>query len=200
MKTIKILFAIAALMMSMQGFAQDKKAPGKKQMNPQQLVQMRCNRIASELALDDATTAKFTDVYSKYAEELKSIKKDSPKKREKMDTAKVKKLPTDAEVEAKIKARFAQKKKMLELQEKYYAQYRKFLSPKQIEKMYQLEKKDGGRKKFGKRDGNRRAFGKGMGMNPDNKNGNGKQMPKFRGHGPQKKNAAQKDNASEQND
>ena len=47
---------------------------------------------------------------------------------------------TDAEVEQVIKARFAQSRKMLDIREKYYNEFRKILSPKQIAKIYQTEK------------------------------------------------------------
>ena len=51
---------------------------------------------------------------------------------------------TDAEVEQHIKDRFAHSRMMLDLQEKYYTEFRKVLSPKQIEKIYQMEKKHDG--------------------------------------------------------
>ena len=62
---------------------------------------------------------------------------------------------TDAEVEQVIKARFAQSRKMLDIREKYYNEFRKFLSPKQIQKMYNMEKRIGDkmRKEMGKRQG-----------------------------------------------
>lgn len=64
-------------------------------------------------------------------------------------------LPTDAEVEQAIKARFAQSRKILDVREKYYNEFRKFLSPKQIQKMYNMEKHNGDkfRKEMRKRQG-----------------------------------------------
>ena len=63
--------------------------------------------------------------------------------------------PTDAEVEQAIKARFAQSRKILDVREKYYNEFRKFLSPKQIQKMYNMEKHNGDkfRKEMRKRQG-----------------------------------------------
>jgi hypothetical protein len=52
------------------------------------------------------------------------------------------KAPTDEEVEKMIKGRFTQSRKMLDLREKYYDVFRKFLSPKQIQKVYDMETKD----------------------------------------------------------
>ena len=64
-------------------------------------------------------------------------------------------VPTDAEVEQAIKARFAQSRKILDIREEYYNEFRKFLSPKQIQKMYNMEKHNGDkfRKEMKKRQG-----------------------------------------------
>ena len=48
---------------------------------------------------------------------------------------------TEAQVEAGIKAQFAHTRKVVDIREKYYAEYRKFLNPRQIERVYELEKK-----------------------------------------------------------
>lgn len=123
----------------------------------------QCDMIIRELALDDATTERFRTVYNQYLQELQSTynpKLDNIKcpycgrencdgtdcpgpKGEKNATYKRvgKKLPTDAEVEARIKARFAQSRKILDIREKYYKEYRKFLSPKQIQRIYTVEKR-----------------------------------------------------------
>ena len=47
---------------------------------------------------------------------------------------------TDAETEEVIKHQFAMAKQKVEIREKYYAKFRKFLSPKQIEKIYDSER------------------------------------------------------------
>lgn len=46
---------------------------------------------------------------------------------------------TDAEMEQQIKGRFAQSRKILDVREKYYDEFRKILSPKQIMKIYRTE-------------------------------------------------------------
>ena len=47
---------------------------------------------------------------------------------------------TDAEAEQAIKSRMERSQKILDLREKYYKEYNKFLSPKQIQRVYELEK------------------------------------------------------------
>ena len=49
---------------------------------------------------------------------------------------------TDAEVVRGIKARFQQGRKILYIREKYFKVYSKFLTPKQIQRVYDLEMMD----------------------------------------------------------
>jgi hypothetical protein len=68
-------------------------------------------------------------------------------------------MPTDAEVDKKMRDRFKQSRKMLDIREKYYDEFRKFLSPKQVQKVY-----DHGQMNRGKfhKEMNRRAGMKGF--------------------------------------
>ena len=62
---------------------------------------------------------------------------------------------TTDELRRHIQTRFAQSRKILDVREKYYNEFRKFLSPKQIQKMYNMEKHNGDkfRKEMRKRQG-----------------------------------------------
>ena len=124
---------------------------------------MQCNQVVKALLLDDATAAKFTPVYMQYLKELSESRISNSRKLKAKETAtpenvqktEPKSIPTDAEVEKAIKDRFAQSRKILDIREKYYNEFRKFLSPKQIQKMYNMEKRIGDkmRKEMGKRQG-----------------------------------------------
>lgn len=178
MKARKFFMVCIALLMGSQValFAQEAKKQERKRPTQEQMLQMQCNQIIKSLALDDATAAKFAPVYKKYMEEMRAVHKmGQPQKAErKADGDKTaenknvdnrlapKPLPTDAEVEAGIKARFAQSRKMLDVRENYYNEFRKFLSPKQIQKMYSLEKNNGDkfRKEMNKRQGMKKHDGK----------------------------------------
>lgn len=160
MKTRKFLMVLVAIFMGSQValFAQGKQdaKPERRQFNREQMQEMQCNQIIKALALDDATAAKFTPVYKKYMEEMRSTRAmNSRKNKTVADKQTPKPVPTDAEVEQAIKERFAQSRKMLDIREKYYNEFRKFLSPKQIQKMYNLEKRNGDkfRKEMNKRQG-----------------------------------------------
>ena len=58
---------------------------------------------------------------------------------------------TDAEAEKEIKARMERSQKILDLREKYYKEYSKFLTPKQIQRVYDLETQ--GMKRLAKKKG-----------------------------------------------
>lgn len=168
MKTRKFLMVLVAIFMGSQValFAQDKKGakPERRQFNREQMQEMQCNQIIKGLGLDDATAAKFIPVYKKYMEEMRDTRMMNPRKanrdRNVTDKKAPKPLPTDAEVEQAIKARFTQSRKMLDIREKYYNEFRKFLSPQQIQKMYNMEKRNGDkfRKEMNKRQGMRKQY------------------------------------------
>lgn len=165
MKTRIVYLFIALLVAGSQVslFAQQVDGAKKKpRFTPEQMMEMQTNRIVKELALDDATAAKFTPIYTQYMKDLRECRAEAWKqmKPENAEAGKQveakKEVPTDAEVEQRIKDRFANSRKMLDLQEKYYTEFRKVLSPKQIEKIYQMEKKqDGNRMRKNMRPGGR---------------------------------------------
>ena len=139
MKRIIRIMALAMFMvcMSMGANAQNKQKKDGSRMSVEQLTELRAKRIAQALALDDATTQKFTTTFCACQKELyaanKAMKENKGKKRSEM---------TDAEIETIQKDRFKQSRKLLDLREKYYGEYRKFLSARQVQRVYELEKQD----------------------------------------------------------
>lgn len=141
MKTKYLFMLIVACLMGIQGMNaqnQNGRKSGHKRMTMEELTAMQCDRIVKDLGLDDATAAKFTDVYKKYMQEMNDLrKKDAPRgPRVKGEKGKERPTLTDAEVEKIMKERFAQSRKILDIREKYYDEFRKFLSPKQVQKVY----------------------------------------------------------------
>lgn len=143
-----VLSALFALSLSAQpqhpgGPKGDK--PGKDQKKPsfEEVVKMQAQDIAEQLALDNKTTKKFTEVYTAYKTDLNNVKKQCPVKHK----AKGGEPLTDEQVEANIKARFAQSRAIIDVREKYYDEFRKILSPQQIEKIYMQDNKDHARMK-----------------------------------------------------
>ena len=142
MKTKYFWMLVVAFMMGTQVInAQADKPKGKrehKRPTLEQIIQMQSQRIVDELGLDDKTAAKFAEVYKKYMKEMDDLRKQyMPAKYDfKKDKPSMPKSLTDAEVDKMMRDRFAQARKMLDVREKYYDEFRKFLSPKQVQKVY----------------------------------------------------------------
>ena len=142
MKTKYFWMLVVAFMMGTQVInAQADKPKGKrehKRPTLEQIIQMQSQRIVDELGLDDKTAAKFAEVYKKYMKEMDDLRKQyMPAKSDfKEDKPSMLKSLTDAEVDKMMRDRFAQARKMLDVREKYYDEFRKFLSPKQVQKVY----------------------------------------------------------------
>lgn len=126
-------FAICAVMMticSITNMAQDNHSK-KQNMNRVQLAEAQAKHIAHELALDDVTTQKLVKTFSDYQQEVWAL---GPRLINRKDNL------TDAEAEQAIKERMERSQKILNLREKYYKEYSKFLTPKQIQRVYELER------------------------------------------------------------
>ena len=142
MKTKYFWMLVVAFMMGTQVInAQADKPKGKrehKRPTLEQIIQMQSQRIVDELGLDDKTAAKFAEVYKKYMKEMDDLRKQyMPSKSDfKKDKPSMPKSLTDAEVDKMMRDRFVQARKMLDVREKYYDEFRKFLSPKQVQKVY----------------------------------------------------------------
>lgn len=184
MKTKFIYVLLAALLMGSQMTlsAQNKENKQRKQRpNPEQLVKMQTDRMVKALMLDDATSAKFTPVYEKYLNELREcrmmnhkprVKRDVPQGTEANDAAEAQKPQmTDAEIAKQIKDQFAQSRKMLDIREKYYNDFSKILSQKQIMKIYQMERNNAEKfkKEFDRRKGHKPGQGQHQGQRPGQK-------------------------------
>ncbi len=109
--------------------AQDK---GKQRISREQLAETQARHIAQQLAFDDETTAKFVDTYSRCQKEVWSL---APRKRVGKGASK-----NDRETEEAIEERFDRSQKLLDIRKKYYKEYSKFLTPKQIQRVYSIEK------------------------------------------------------------
>ena len=128
-------FALCAIMMAVCSTAvQAQTEQSKKQrISREELAEKQARHIAHELALDDATTEKYVATYKAYQQEVWAL---GPRvKRHSAANA------TEAEAEQANKARMERSQQILVLREKYYKEYSKFLTQKQIERAYELERK-----------------------------------------------------------
>jgi hypothetical protein len=123
--------------MNAQHHEQSRKQ-SRKRMTIEQMADMQADKIIGELGLDDKTSAKFQSVYRKYMQEMSDLRKEYMPKRPdvKPEAVKARQKPTDAEVDKMMRDRFKQSRKMVDIREKYYDEFRKFLSPKQVQKVF----------------------------------------------------------------
>ena len=123
-----MVIAIAMLFSSINMSAQSNN---QQRLSREELAEKQARHIAHDLALDDATTQKYVATYCAYQKEVWAL---GPRvKRHQSENA------TEAEAEQANKARMEQSQKILDLREKYYKEYSKFLTQKQIERAYELE-------------------------------------------------------------
>lgn len=147
MRTRFFYVILSVMLMSSQALLMAQNSDGQtKRQRPSQeeVIQMQTNHMIKALMLDDATAAKFSPVYEKYLKELRECRMMNHKPRVKKDAGQTRdakeSVMTDAEIEQAIKDQFTQSRKMLDIRESYYNEFRKILAPKQIWRIYQMER------------------------------------------------------------
>lgn len=108
----------------------------RKVMTPEEKEEKMTARMVQQLLLSDADAAKFTPLYKKFMAEKRALRPQREEMKNSADaTAAPKAAPTDAEIKKAAKERFAQQRKMIDLNEKYYNEFSKILTAKQVEKV-----------------------------------------------------------------
>lgn len=121
-----IIMAACTTMVSAQ-----EKTNAKQRMTREQLAEAQAKYIASSLALSDEATAKYVAAYAECQKEIWALGSRAKKKRQDM---------TEEETKQAIQERMEHSEKLLSIRKKYYKEYSKFMTQKQIERAYELEK------------------------------------------------------------
>lgn len=122
------LMSVLVLVFYTMGIAQDHH----ERMSREELADKQAKYIANKLAFDEATTQQFVKTFCAYQQEMWAL---GPKHKAE---------PTnDEEAERAIKERFECSQQILNLRQKYYEEYSKFLTPIQIQQVYKMERKVG---------------------------------------------------------
>ena len=124
------LAALLLTLVAMQGVAQPSDQ--KRQQRRQQLALTQARHIAIHVPLDEKKTARFVPVYCRKQQEIWNL---APQRRRQGHAEN-----SNDEAEADIEARFNRSEKMLSIRKKYYKEYRRFLTPQEIERVYELER------------------------------------------------------------
>ncbi len=137
MKHLTRIFVITVMMIVSCAtvFAQQSspQRPTRKQrISREQLAEVQAKHIAGDLAFGDDVTEKFVATYCNYQKEIWAL---GPRQRPNKQGS------SEQENEEFIKQRFAMSEKILNIRQKYYKEYSKFLTQAQIEKVYEQERK-----------------------------------------------------------
>ena len=129
MKNIIRLLLLAVALTAFSGAVSAQNS--KQRLTREQLAEVQAKHIAKEMAMDDATSQRFIDTFCKFQQEIWSL---GPRPKQLHNQM------TEEETEQVLKARFAHSQKILNLRQKYYAIYSEFLTQKQIQRVYELER------------------------------------------------------------
>lgn len=127
---IKILvLAVAMITFNVSTYAQKSE---RQRMTREQLAEAQAHFIADEMAMDDTTAKQFVETFCQFQKDIWAL---GPVLKE--DASHL----SDKEAEQAMNERFTHSQKILDLRKRYYLKYSKFLTPKQIERVYELERK-----------------------------------------------------------
>lgn len=103
----------------------------KQHITREQLAKKQAEYIAKVIAMDKKNTKKFTETFCSFQKEVWALGM-----RPKNDISN----RSEYETEQYLKEKIAHAQKILDLRKKYYTEYSKFLTQKEIEQVYKLEK------------------------------------------------------------
>lgn len=112
--------------------AQHRRSKGER-ISREEFTMKQARHIAAELNLSAETTETFVATYMQNQWEVWQL---GPRRSASGDS-----LLTDEQADSALQMRFDHSQKLLDIRRKYYAEYSKFLTPKQIKRFYELERK-----------------------------------------------------------
>ena len=123
----KIIAIIVGISLCLAAIAQQQHArkheKGNIKVNKEEFVEKRCKAIAEKLMLDEAVSAKFIPLYKAYLNEMG----ENFAANRLQNNAEV----SDADIDQSVKANIEKSRKMIDIREKYYNEFRGFLTAKQ---------------------------------------------------------------------
>ena len=134
MKNIIRLLLLAVALTAFSGAVSAQSS--KQRLSREQLAEVQAKHIAKEMAMDEATSQCFIETFCQFQRDIWALGPRPKKPRSQM---------TDEETGQMLKARFAHSRKILDLRQKYFGIYSEFLTQKQIQRVYELERQMMGR-------------------------------------------------------
>lgn len=128
--TRTIILTLMLIFTTIGSQAQDAR----QRMSREQMAETQAKHIAADLNLTGKTYDRFVETYENYKKELWQT---APKR----SKNKCRKSETEEQAAENTRQRFERSQKMLDIRNKYYQEFSKFLTQKQIEQMYEKERK-----------------------------------------------------------
>ena len=129
---MKNIIRLLLLVVSLTAFSGTVSAQSNKQrLTREQLAEVQAKHIAKEMAMDKATSQRFIKTFCQFQRDIWALGPRPKQSHSQM---------TDEETGQALKARFAHSRKILDLRQKYYTIYSEFLTQKQIQRVYELER------------------------------------------------------------
>ena len=136
--TLTIFLGILSLLAS----AQPRPFPLER-ISDEEIIQMQMRDIVSWLDLDKRTETKFVKEYTAFRKEIDEIARNARPPQD---------IESEAEIDKAIQQNFAVSEQILQIRKKYYAKFKEFMKPSQIQMMYRIEN-EAGRRLHGGPDG-----------------------------------------------
>jgi len=130
-------------------------------MSDDEIISMQTRDIVCWMGLDGKTKDQFVKEYTAFRKEIDAIAKNArPPQDIKQE------IKSESEIDKAIRQNFEVSEQILQVRKKYYARYKEFLKPSQIQMLYRIEK-EAGRRMYGGPGGPERQGG------PDGPGGHG---------------------------
>ena len=136
-KFLYLFFFCLSCLVQTQVWAQGTKGE-RARLTTEQRIDKQAEHVANSLMLSDEVAEQFVPIYSSYLKEFRNCAHVDFRKefgKGKMDKNNL----TDEQIDKIITLRFEKCRKILDVREKYYLEFKKILTPRQIMKLYSIE-------------------------------------------------------------
>ena len=143
MKKLRLaILTMAFLGMTGASFAQGNNTPERKQRpSREEMIERKADRMVVMLGLGDKDAAKFKDIYVRHEKENAEAWQSAKQKKQEPKAEKAKKkLMTDSEIDAQMRARFEKQAAKAKKNAKFYEELRTVLSARQAQRVLAFEK------------------------------------------------------------
>jgi len=131
----KKVLSICLGLLSLLAYAQPGPFPPER-MSDDEIIQMQIRDIVSWLNLDKRTEKEFIKEYTAFKKEIDKIARNARPPQD---------ITSETEIDKAIQQNFAVSEQIIQVRKKYYARFKEFLKPSQIQMMYHIENEAGRR-------------------------------------------------------